>query len=92
MAAIKTMTDFKRYPCLCCGYLTMWTDVTGSFDICEVCGWGDDNVQASKPDSPSGANRMSLNQARANFASYGAKSREALEWVRKPLPEEIPPS
>lgn len=66
--------------------------MTGTFDICEVCGWGDDNVQAAQPDFPGGANKMSLNQAKANYVSYGAKSREALEWVRKPLPEEIPQS
>ena len=68
------MTDFKCYPCLCCGYLTMWTDITGSFDICEVCGWANDSVQAAEPDFTGGANKMTLNQARANYAIYGAKS------------------
>ena len=82
--------DFKRYPCLCCGYLTRWLEIHGTYDICEVCGWGDDHLQAADPDRAGCANKMSLNQARANYAEYGAKSREALKWVRKPLPEEIP--
>ncbi len=70
--------------------MTMGTDIAGTFDYCDVCGWSDDDVQAADPDFPGGANKMSLNQARANFKKYGAKSLEALNRVRKPLPEEMP--
>ena len=84
------MIDKKRYPCLCCGYLTLGSDATGSFDICPICALGDDNVQAKDPDFPGGANKMSLNQARANFAKYGVKSPEAVQRTRQPLPREIP--
>lgn len=86
------MTDFKRYPCHCCGYLTMDHGGTCSFDICPICKWEDDNVQLGNPDFTGGANKMSLNQAKANFAKYGAKSFEDVKRARKPLPEEIPQS
>ncbi len=68
----------------------MSSDATGSFEICRICLWEDDNVQASDPDFPGGANKMSLNQARANFARYGAKSLEAVKRAQKPLPRHIP--
>jgi hypothetical protein len=35
-----------------------------SYDICEVCGWEDDNVQENDPDYRGGANELSLNQYR----------------------------
>jgi hypothetical protein len=41
---------------------------TGSFDICEVCGWEDDAVQEDNPDEEDCANHMSLNQAKAAYA------------------------
>ena len=40
---------------------------TRSYDICEVCGWEDDNIQAGDPDYEGGANEMSLNQAREAY-------------------------
>ena len=38
-----------------------------AYDICEVCGWQDDDVQNSKPDFRGGANIMSLNEAREAY-------------------------
>ncbi|MFN3326555.1 MAG: CPCC family cysteine-rich protein [Bryobacteraceae bacterium] len=78
------------YPCPCCGYLTIGEQPPGTFEICAVCGWEDDNVQFEDPNYAGGANKVSLNQARQNFATFGAKSQEAVKWVRKPLPEELP--
>jgi rubredoxin len=78
------------YPCPCCGYLTIGEQPPGTFEICPVCGWEDDNVQFEDPDYAGGANKVSLNQARQNFATFGATSQEAVKWVRKPLPEELP--
>lgn len=40
-----------------------------SFDICTVCNWEDDADQEENPDEINGANRMSLNEARAAWAS-----------------------
>jgi len=78
------------YKCPCCGYLTIGDGFPGTFEICSVCFWEDDNVQFADPDYEGGANHMSLNQARKNFSEFGAVSREVLKYVRPPLPEEIP--
>ena len=40
-----------------------------SFEVCEVCGWEDDDLQLKEPDYEGGANDMSLNQARAMWAA-----------------------
>ena len=79
------------YPCPCCGYLTLSAKPPGTFEICPVCHWEDDNAQHDDPDLTGGANRESLNQARANFVEFGAISREALSYVRRPLKQEISP-
>ena len=33
------------------------------YDICEVCGWQDDDVQSRELDYPGGPNRMTLREA-----------------------------
>jgi hypothetical protein len=48
--------------CLCCGSAVI--AVRGAYEICQVCGWEDDPVQAADPDSRGGANKASLNGAR----------------------------
>lgn len=48
--------------CPCCGQ----TDVE-EYDICKVCGWGNDPIQLRKPDTMRGANRMTLSEARQAF-------------------------
>jgi hypothetical protein len=77
------------YRCLCCGYLTLTEEPPGTFEICPVCNWEDDFVQATDPDFAGGANHVSLSQARKNFAMFGAATEDAKARVRKPLPEEI---
>lgn len=54
--------------CPCCGYLTLSDCYSGSWEICSVCNWEDDNVQFDNQDYEGGANRESLNQARAKFS------------------------
>ncbi len=78
------------YPCPCCGFLTIGEQSPGTFEICPVCDWEDDNVQSEDPDYAGGANKVSLNEARRNFAAFGAVSNEAVKRVRKPLSEEVP--
>ena len=78
------------YACPCCGYLTFKERPPGTFDICPVCGWEDDEVQFRNPGYEGGANSVSLDQARENFSAFGAIDQESLRSVRKPLPEEIP--
>ena len=82
------MYSHKNYPCPCCGYLTL--SQKESFEICMVCYWQDDGLQAEKSDYEGGANQVSLNQARSNFNAFGASEEVFLDCVRKPLPEEMP--
>ncbi|MBV9571711.1 MAG: hypothetical protein JO056_10770 [Alphaproteobacteria bacterium] len=43
----------------------------GAYEICKVCGWEDDPAQsADHPDLAGGANRESLNAARANWRGH----------------------
>lgn len=78
------------FPCPCCGFLTLTERPPGTFDICPVCFWEDDNVQYNDPDYAGGANVVSPNQARKNFAEFGATERRVLEYVRRPRPSEQP--
>jgi hypothetical protein len=59
-----------RYPCPCCGYLTL--SERGGYDICELCNWEDDGQDDPHADEvwggPNGAH--SLTEARANFRRY----------------------
>ncbi len=80
----------RRFPCPCCGYLTLEEEPPGTFLICPVCNWEDDNVQFEDPSYPGGANRVSLDQARTNFRLFGARTKEDLPKVRAPRPEENP--
>ena len=41
-----------------------------SGDICPFCGWEEDKTQRLDPDD-TGANAVTLNQARANFKRFG---------------------
>lgn len=56
------------HPCPCCGFRTLAEAERGSYDLCEICDWEDDGVQYRDPDYRGGANRESLNKARAAFA------------------------
>jgi hypothetical protein len=38
------------------------------YDVCDVCGWENDGLQMAKPDYDGGANALSLNEARAEWA------------------------
>ncbi|HUN81372.1 MAG TPA: CPCC family cysteine-rich protein [Phycisphaerae bacterium] len=80
-----------RYAWLCCGYLTLDEEPPGTFDICSACGREDDNVQAANPEYRGGANRVSLRQAKENFARLGASKSERLPPVRSPRTDELPP-
>lgn len=77
------------YLCDCCGYITMGEE-RGSFDICPVCGWEDDDIQFDNPDMAGGANAVSLNQARENFRNFKNHDPKSGFKVRDPLPDEIP--
>ena len=81
----------NKYACPCCGYLTLEESPPGTFDICPVCFWEDDDYQLRNPIKSGGANHISLNNAKTNFKSFGAIDGHALKFVRKPRKSEIPP-
>jgi hypothetical protein len=78
------------YACPCCGFLTLSEKPPGTFEICPVCNWEDDGVQAADPTFEGGANKISLTEANRNFKAIGAICKDALSRVRKPLPHEFP--
>jgi hypothetical protein len=80
----------KSYPCACCGFLTMSSFHHGTFEICPVCFWEDDEVQFNNIDYKGGANEESLKEAQKNFKKYGASSLKFLKNVRVPFQDEIP--
>jgi hypothetical protein len=82
----------KRYACRCCGFLTLDDEPKGSYEVCLVCFWEDDPSQSADPDSPGGANTVSLNTAKQNFVALGASEQRFVGDVRKPRPDEIPPT
>ncbi|MEG0856834.1 MAG: CPCC family cysteine-rich protein [Terrisporobacter sp.] len=53
-----------KYACPCCGNLSLDEKSPGTFEICNICGWEDDEVQYNEPDYEGGANKISLNKAR----------------------------
>ncbi|ROP33688.1 cysteine-rich CPCC protein [Couchioplanes caeruleus] len=75
------------FPCVCCGHLTM-VEPPGSYDICPVCFWEDDQVQLRWPDWAGGANRPSLIEAQANFKAFGACEERSVAQVRPPRDDE----
>lgn len=73
-----------KYTCVCCGYKTL-SDYPGSYEICPICFWEDDQIQILDPWYEGGANRPCLSQAQENFAKLGACESSAIPHVRKPL-------
>jgi hypothetical protein len=76
--------------CPCCGCKTLGE--RGGYEICHVCFWEDDGQDDSNADEvwggPNGP--LSLTAARANFQAFGACSKRHQQFVRPPLPEELP--
>jgi hypothetical protein len=83
---VRELREAPRSRCPCCGYKTL-LNATSS-DTCNVCRWEDDFVQLHNPEYDGGANKVSLRQARENFAAFGAKDQKSLARVRDPKPGE----
>jgi hypothetical protein len=64
--------------CACCDHFSL---ADGEWEICPVCFWEDDGLGIGEPDEESGPNHITLRQARANFASFGACDRKLLPNV-----------
>jgi hypothetical protein len=80
----------NHYKCPCCGFLTLDEEPPGTFAICPVCFWEDDNLQFEDPDYKGGANEESLHEAQKKFREIGASSENYLKNVRKSRPDETP--
>lgn len=80
----------ERFPCPCCGYLTMDELGGNTYDICPICYWEDDEFQNENPNFSGGANKVCLNEARENFKKIRVSSKEFSGLVRAPYPDEIP--
>jgi hypothetical protein len=82
----RELSECSRHACGCCGCLTLLN--VSSYEICPGCGWEDDRADTHRrrgePDAPSGPNRISLTQARANFAAFGASLERRSMFVRDP--------
>lgn len=81
-----------HFCCLCCGCRTLSEAPPGTYEICPVCFWEDDPVQAKDPTYRGGANEVSLVEARVNYQRIGATDERSREHVRSPLPSELPPT
>jgi hypothetical protein len=64
----RTAVD-GRVECPCCHSMSLTK--AGGWQICDVCNWEDDPVQEKHSDLAGGANKVSLNEARLNFARTG---------------------
>lgn len=71
-----------KYVCKCCGCAAL--DSADEYDICPVCCWEKDKTQESDTEYRGGANAVTLNEARKNYAEFGACEKRFAEKVRKP--------
>lgn len=75
---MATVTE-GRFQCPCCDYYVLAQH--SRHEICPVCWWEDDGSNLGEIDAISSANHISLRQARANFANYGAADQAAVSLV-----------
>lgn len=76
-----------KYTCPVCGFL-VFNQPPGSFEICPICGWEDDNIQLRFPDLGGGANKASLVEAQQNYKNIGMAETRYIEMVRSPFKED----
>jgi len=68
----------KKFQCKCCGNKTLSEFPNGTFEICEICFWEDDNVQSNDPNFEGGANEISLNASKENYKNFGVSNTKFL--------------
>lgn len=72
-----------KYTCPCCGYKTLEEESPGSYEICSICKWENDNLQFDNPHRKGGANGVSLYEAQRNYLLFGACEERYIKFVRK---------
>jgi hypothetical protein len=72
----------RKYTCPCCGFVT-FEEPSGSHDICNVCGWQDDNFQLGTPFSNLGANHKSLWVSQTEFLKSVPQSTETYKGFKR---------
>jgi hypothetical protein len=83
----RNPSDSGGYPCPCCRHFTLRR--CSRFKVCPVCLWEDDGQgDRDAHHVREGSNGVSLAEARANFAAFGAYDEQALPFVRPPKSHE----
>ena len=77
------------FRCPCCNSLTLTENDEICVDICPVCYWQYDRVGQDYSNEAIGPNRVSFNQAKVNYITFGASEERFVKFVRKPTEEEI---
>ncbi len=86
-----------KYKCPCCGFYTFEEKPSfytfrehsiSNYDICPVCYWEDDLSAYDNPNEACSCNKVSLNQARINFAAFGACVKDMKRYTRQPKDDE----
>ncbi|MFI2274906.1 CPCC family cysteine-rich protein [Catenuloplanes sp. NPDC020197] len=82
---VTGVEQFVVSRCACCGYRT-------GGGTCPVCFWTEDGSSDRDAKVAKGGPNgdLSLDEARLNFAIYGASHRRYLDVVRKPREDEMP--
>jgi hypothetical protein len=80
---LQTLTEV-RYRCPCCGYRTLQTP--DAMALCPVCWWEDDGQEDRDASEVRFTvnGQLSLEEARAHFAQFGAADLRFIKYVRKP--------
>lgn len=68
------------YFCPCCGYKSLEEEPPGTYLVCPICFWTDDESTKDIHD---------LRLAQLNFVSLGASDSRWLKYIRCPTQEEI---
>lgn len=58
-----------KYTCPCCGKNTLNEQPPGTYEICPICNWEDDELQFNDPSFSGGANELCLYEAREKYRS-----------------------
>jgi hypothetical protein len=76
------MSEDEVIPCPSCGFLTL-EGAYGSYAICDICGWEDDQVQLANPACGGGANSESLIEAQAAALAQYPKSVQLAQGISR---------